>query len=67
MLENIKILSGSVNNFNKLMKIRTGQIEFAGKVPLNTSGNKNAFSFSKDKRFLPTQELFCQTSYYDKN
>ena len=35
--------------------MKTYKIEAAAKIPLNTSGVKNAFSFSKNKRFEPTR------------
>ena len=37
------------------------------KAPLNTTGIRDAFSFSKDRRFSLTQDFACKTSYYDKN
>jgi|JI10StandDraft_1071094.scaffolds.fasta_scaffold212757_1 hypothetical protein len=37
------------------------------KIPLNTSGNKNAFAFPKGERFSPVAEFACKTSYYNNN
>lgn len=37
------------------------------KIPLNTGGAKDAFSFPKGQRFSPTPEFECKTSYYNNN